>query len=576
MPNEVSSCDEKPDIDEHNFEENYYTFEEQKCLQMVFETFHEIMLNYNNIFLEITQYAYYCPTSSLGENKFEEVRKHLSEFLYLHKDFFKFKAIVFKVNDLNISKKVRFYYLDDSSKLIDLNSYLKIFRKLKKLFRNEKTSLKHLKKKYSITLKVNYNRKSTLQALKNLFKEEALSEESMTKLSGDYFIGKKSLIKTNQKASYKNLLVYLKDYYLENQTTMKLILYIFCVTNAYARLLCEITKVDNNSNDYLLHVRKFKEVLKEFYEFAVAHKSIIEFKNVYILHSSKTKTKFAKVDFDYSKNGLNFLSFDSLYELSIKNCSWQKILNQYVLISSSFILNNQNLNKVVSSSINKSVNSFKELKKMCYDTFLDNTTQQNNQKFYSPYKRLTKALCKRSDAFYKGKVSCEYFNQLCSTYEGSTEENGEMLKCSICLDELKIGAEVCRLPCGHLNCKTCIEEWFDIKTKNSDEKSFQTSDEKNNDTSNDNSDVDLCSEASNDNLDSKVLDEVRAPGSEVPALDSEFPDSEFTESEKPDLEPPALEENNTTSGVYFNEYEVDDNEEQKTRNQCPTCKHICS
>ena len=570
MPNEVSSCDEKPDIDEHNFEENYYTFEEQKCLQMVFETFHEIMLNYNNIFLEITQYAYYCPTSSLGENKFEEVRKHLSEFLYLHKDFFKFKAIVFKVNDLNISKKVRFYYLDDSSKLIDLNSYLKIFRKLKKLFRNEKTSLKHLKKKYSITLKVNYNRKSTLQALKNLFKEEALSEESMTKLSGDYFIGKKSLIKTNQKASYKNLLVYLKDYYLENQTTMKLILYIFCVTNAYARLLCEITKVDNNSNDYLLHVRKFKEVLKEFYEFAVAHKSIIEFKNVYIEHSSKTKTKFAKVDFDYSKNGLNFLSFDSLYELSIKNCSWQKIFRKIIFLDSSFIFYNQNLKKVISSSVNKIVNSVEELERLCYDTFLGNITPQNDQKC-SPYKELTKALNERGNAFWEGKVSSNYFNQLCSTYEGSTDENGNILKCNICLGELEIGAEVCRLPCGHLNCKTCIEGWFDIKTENSDENSFQTSDENNNDTSNTNSDVESCSEVSNENSDSKEAVCTEFPSSEV--FDLKFPDSALPALNS---EPQTLEENDTFSDVYWNEYVVDDNEEQQTRNQCPTCKHICS
>ena len=48
----------------------------------------------------------------------------------------------------------------------------------------------------------------------------------------------------------------------------------------YTQLLCKITEIDPNSNDYILHVRKFDEVLKEFYEFSVAHKSIFELKNV--------------------------------------------------------------------------------------------------------------------------------------------------------------------------------------------------------------------------------------------------------------------------------------------------------
>ena len=81
MPNQVSNCEEKSGIDEYDFEERYYTFEEEKCLQMVFETFHEILLYYNDILLQITQHTYFYPTSySLGKNKFEEVRKHLFEF----------------------------------------------------------------------------------------------------------------------------------------------------------------------------------------------------------------------------------------------------------------------------------------------------------------------------------------------------------------------------------------------------------------------------------------------------------------------------------------------------------------
>ena len=205
----------------------------------------------------------------------------------------------------HISKKARFYYLDDSSKVIDFNSYLKFLRKIKKLFGD--TSIEFLKQKYSITLKIVYKRKETLQALKNFFKKGSISDESIVKLWGDYYIGKKSLKNRNKITSYKNILKHLKDYYSEIHRTFKLIYYITNVTNAYSCFLCEITKVGYDSNDFNLHVRKFKEVLKELYEFAVAHKSIIEFKNVYILHTSKRKFEFAKVDFDYSKNGLTFL-----------------------------------------------------------------------------------------------------------------------------------------------------------------------------------------------------------------------------------------------------------------------------
>ena len=81
MPNEVLNCEEKIGIEEFDFEESYYTFDEQKCLQIVFETIHEILLLYNVVLLQITQHAYYCPTNySLGKNKFEEIRKDCLTF----------------------------------------------------------------------------------------------------------------------------------------------------------------------------------------------------------------------------------------------------------------------------------------------------------------------------------------------------------------------------------------------------------------------------------------------------------------------------------------------------------------
>ena len=109
LPNDVSICDEKFEIDEYNFEESYFTFEEQKCLQMFYETIHDILVNYNDIVLQIFEHLYYYPTSDdLGENKLVELRKHLFEFLCMHKNFFKCNAIAFELNDSNIIKKSSF------------------------------------------------------------------------------------------------------------------------------------------------------------------------------------------------------------------------------------------------------------------------------------------------------------------------------------------------------------------------------------------------------------------------------------------------------------------------------------
>ena len=557
---------------------------------MVFETVHEILLCYNDILLQTTQHAYAFPTSySLGKNKFEEVKKHLFEFLYMHKDFIKLNAIVFKSNATNFSRKVRLYYLDDASKLIDINSCLKVFRKLNSNF--DVTTVKDFKKICSIKLEVNYNRKNTLRALKNCFGVKELSEKWMAKLHRKYFIGNKVLFKTYQTASYKSLLEYLKDYYLEHYRNVDLMDCIIDVTTAYTIFLCHITEVDLNSNDYLLHVRKFDEVLKEFYEFAVAHKSIIKLKNARIIQYLKTKTNFAKVDFDYSKNGLNFLNFNSLKELQIQSSSWNKV-NNLVWYDCSFDFNNQNLKKVTTSSITKSVNSVEELKNLCYDTFLRKTKAQSN-KMCSPYKELTKIVYRRSDAFFEGKVSCEYFNQLCSTYEGSTDENGELFKCSICLDELEIGAEVCRLPCGHLNCKTCIEEWFDIRTENSDESEASNKDD--NDTSveekNDVSDKDYNYSTVFFNMLLKPLrflkemlnynDDCKTSGNDEDKHLDEDPNLEFdseTSDEDEGSEATCLEKDDETpEDVYWNEYVIiGEDQIQEARNQCPLCKHICS
>ena len=64
-------------------------------------------------------------------------------------------------------------------------------------------------------------------------------------------------------------------------------------------------------------------------------------------------------------------------------------------------------------------------------------------------------------------------------------------------------------------------------------------------------------------------DESFAPDSEASTLDEETSSDSVGSPVVVDNDTPPLD-------VYWNEYGIDEDEEQKTRSQCPACRHICS
>ena len=91
--------------------------------------------------------------------------------------------------------------------------------------------------------------------------------------------------------------------------------------------------------------------------------------------------------------------------------------------------------------------------------------------------------------------------------------------------------------------------------------------------------VETLDKDENKNLDENSSDNSKA--SDRSSDEAFSPDSEAITLEEDTssnlVSSPVIVDNDTpSSDVYWNEYVVDDNEEQKTRNQCPTCKHICS
>ena len=207
-------------------------------------------------------------------------------------------------------------------------------------------------------------------------------------------------------------------------------------------------------------MRKFEEVSKELFKFAVAHKSVIEIKDVYILHSTKTKTEFTKADFDFSKNGLDFVSYNDLKKLVKTRYLLTKKHNKMIDLQINFNFNKKNALKAFGSLTDRTFESYEELGQMCLDS------RYSEAQIGLLYDNLKETVCNRVCAFNEGKVYCAHFNHLCSTYEGSTDENGETPQCCICMEELEIGTEFCQLPCGHSNCKTCIEGWFLFRAEN--------------------------------------------------------------------------------------------------------------
>ena len=460
MPNDISNCDEKLVIDDYCLGEKYYTYDEQKCLQMFFNTIDLILNNYMFILFQSIHHACLYPRSCcLGKNKFVEVRKQLFEFLYMHKDFIKINAVIVKPYNSNKIKKIRFYYLNDDSKLLDYTCCLKTFRWLIKLVDGKRS----LTKKFSIDIKSSYNRENTLEALKNLSKLNTITEKSMINLDENYFIGNIGLVNTHKIESYEGLIDFLEDDYLEHTINFMLEIYVVDVVEAYISYLNVISLVDRKSNIFSIHLRKFEEVSNELYKFAAAHKSVIEIKDVYVVHSTKPNLKFTKVNFDFSKNGRDFICYSDLNSLNKTRCSLERKLGKFTDFNINFNFNKSNVLEGFGLLADKKFESYYELEPMCLDSMF------KEAQIRISYENFIYTLDNRIFAFTEGKVSCAFFDNLCSTYEGSTGENGETPQCCICMEEPEVGVEICQLPCGHSNCKACILTWFHFRVDDSND-----------------------------------------------------------------------------------------------------------
>ena len=468
MPNDISNCDEKLVIDDYCLGERYYTYDEQKCLQIFFNTVNLILNNYMFILFQSIHHACLYPRSCcLGKNKFVEVRKQLFEFLYMHKDFIKINAVIVKPYNSNKIKKIRFYYLNDDSKLLDYACCLKTFHWLIKLVGGENS----LTKKFSIDIKYSYNRENTLEALKNLSKLNTVTEKSMINLDKNYFIGNIGLPNTHKINSYEGLIDFLKDDYLEHTINFMLEIYVVDIIEAYISYLNEISLVDSKLNNFSIYLRKFEEVSKELYKFAAAHKDVIEIKDVYFVHSTKPNFKFTKANFDFSKNGRDFICYNDLNNLNKTRYLVEKKIGKLIDFKINFDFNKSNVLEGFGLLADKKFESYYELEPMCLDSMFK---EAQIKVFYDNFKNtLNDRIC----AYEEGKVSCAHFDNLCSTYEGSTGENGETPQCCICMEEPVVGAEICQLPCGHSNCRACIEGWLLIKRDNTDDFLYQDSEQ---------------------------------------------------------------------------------------------------
>ena len=357
-----------------------------------------------------------------------------------------------------------------------------------------------------------------------MFKGETVSPESMINFSEKYFFRNQNSLNKHI-TSYKEFKNDLENSRSNYGKINEVLHHTLEIIKAYTIYLGFISTVNPDSGDFDINMRLFEQVLKELYEFAIIHKNIIEVTDIFILLSTKSKLKISKTSFNYTKNGLYFLNYENLNKLMKKCNLWNKHVHE--IIRFSFVFNADNLVKAL--KLSKSIGSFSidEFQSLLYKSFLGKSKIQKNK--YLSYPDLLETIYKRLDAYNEGKVSRTYLNKMCFMYEESTDENGDKLKCNICLGDLENNTEVCRLLCGHINCKNCIEDWFDIKNygTNSDQQT--------------------------------LIDEISNKSQE------EIEDENGSEYES------------CSEDDSYSEYEIDSEDEVEVKkNRCPTCRHICS
>ena len=185
--------------------------------------------------------------------------------------------------------------------------------------------------------------------------------------------------------------------------------------------------------------------------------------------STKNTFKVAKTNINYVNSGSKCLKNFNFNHLMLKCQLWRNRFHKNCPFQFTGNCFEDNLESVLGLCKNKRNFPKHESQNLYKSLFLGDEKLKTTK--YSSYEDLSKTIDKRSDAYEKGKVSRTYINKMCFVYEESTDEHGDKLQCNICLGELENGTEVCRLPCGHINCKSCIEGWFDIEDddENSDQ-----------------------------------------------------------------------------------------------------------
>ena len=203
--------------------------------------------------------------------------------------------------------------------------------------------------------------------------------------------------------------------------------------------------------------RKFEEVRQELYEFVKMHKENIIFGwyAVYIPKQNDFTAKFDMQNLDTPETFIGFEKFVEFFQQKILVYRDTTVEYEKPLIIKTVAINallERVFEKLIAEITLEDVNNLEDV------TFLDDQVWKGSK---TSYRLLSRKLERRTIDFRKNRISTERMEELSFTFDDAA---GRILvdntQCSVCLEDYENDQIVCRMPCGHLFHRYCLDGWL--------------------------------------------------------------------------------------------------------------------
>ena len=225
------------------------------------------------------------------------------------------------------------------------------------------------------------------------------------------------------------------------------------------KALAGLTKTNSDQTVQIkLNTAKFLEVANELLDFTELHEHLAKVNlKLYEVDENSNKAQALSVVFNYNNRESTifelFQFFAYLY-LSSEKVKLGRITLEVVVSE----INYKSIEQYMQKALNKLEIKVNEVMNyMTHNLLVENPSKHQ----LKSYNELINYTVKRKGCYKKQIVSAERVDDFTlkftseSSHYGSTEQD-----CAVCLTPYEKDQEVCRLPCNHMMCRNCTEQWF--------------------------------------------------------------------------------------------------------------------